>query len=74
MQRLFIYYQTYTFTQHGSVNVMNKCSIYLQPYPNDEDVEPMSKDPSAYVLAHAEVERLKEEEKREKERNPGELR
>ena len=49
---------------------MNKCSIYLQPYPNDEDVELMSKDPSAYVHAHAEVVRLKEEQKREEERNP----
>ena len=68
MQRLLIYYQTYNFMQHGSVNVINKCSIYLQPYPNDEDVELMSKDPSAYIHAHAEVERLKEE-KREEERN-----
>ena len=37
----------------------------LQPYPNDEDVELMSKDPNAYIHAHAEVERLKEEEKKE---------
>ena len=43
-------------------------SIYLlQPYPNDEDVELMSKDPNAYVHAHAEVERLKEEGKKEEE-------
>ena len=49
---------------------MNRCFQYLQPYPNDEDVELMSRDPSAYVHAHAEVERLKEEEKREEERNP----
>ena len=41
----------------------DKCFQYLQPYPNDEDVELMSKDPSAYVHAHAEVERLKQEDK-----------
>ncbi len=41
--------------------------LLVQPYPNDEDVELMSKAPDAYTHAHKEVERLKTEQQQQQQ-------
>ena len=47
------------------------CKIFVQPYPNDEDVSLVSKESDAYTHAHTQVERLKEEEKEQNLGNHG---